>query len=173
MIELKPQFAIEQLVTPIFAYERIIEEGGKVNYIPVDRTPIKTGVDAFDALLREIEKGDRKAKSLAKKFGVTLNALNGFTFMLTGLLAHNFVRAYELRLIDLLLKHTDWSVKEMSVQFGFGTTGNVYQLLMRVHKQNIEERRNHIRERGDVGKFVFEKPSPQAVRKMKLLYLDV
>lgn len=155
------QYHLRDLFTPIFLYEKKILEGGEIVYVEVDRTPRTTGIEAFDDFLRVLEKGVFDNDAIASTMSVNREYLNGLVWLLVGKSMSEFIRAYQFHIFDLYLRYTRLTGKAIAEKLGLGTASNFSQRIFTMHGQTLWQRRNHLREHGDVGRFLFQPPTEQ------------
>lgn len=152
------QFTLEDVFTPIFRYERKMLAEGKITYVEVDRTPRVTGIKAFDAFLRGLEAGYRTISGIARQMGVDKQELSGLVHLLTGIPTGEFISAYQMHEVSLLLRYTDMTAKEIARRCGLGTPANVAQRLRDTYGETIWSCRYNHREKYDRGRFVLQMP---------------
>lgn len=152
------QVTLEEVFRPIFRYERKMLAEGKIAYVEVDRTPRTTGIKAFDAFLRALEAGHRTVSGIAREMGVNQQELSGLVHLVTGIPAGEFISAYQMHEVSLLLRYTDMTAKEIARHCRLGTPANVAQRLQDTYGESISQHRDWHREEYDLGRFVLQMP---------------
>lgn len=155
------QFKLEDVFTPLFCYERKILEEGKIMYVEVDRTPRVTGIHAFDDFLRHLEAGQRSVSDIARLMGIDQRDLCGFIRLLTGMPAFQFISAYQMHAVCLLLRYTDMTAQEIANYFDLGTAANVAKRLQLAYGKTIRECRYGQRKKNDAGRFLLRMPGQE------------
>ncbi len=86
-------------------------------------------------------------------FGSDTEDLDALIFILTGMSGPDFRMAYQLRLVDDLLRYTDLPLAEVARRSGFGSHTNFCVVIRRERKQTPTERRMALRQKGDAGRY--------------------
>lgn len=149
-----PQFTFEALYISPFTHERTTDQYGNVVYYPVaEKDFAPTGVEVMDDYLRHLYRGEADIAAFCAKYGARTADLDSLVFLLTGMPNLEFRTRWQLATADALLRYTKMPVADIATRSGMGTRGNMYFIYEREFNQSPTERRNAIREKGDLGRF--------------------
>lgn len=155
-MKIEAQFTIEQLFTPFFVKERKFCEDGSTYMVPVNRTPLDTGIPALNEFLRCVRMGIPTATGIAESMEVELTDLNGFVKLLTGYSVLEFMRLYTHHKIKLLLRYTNLPMEKIGQMCGFSNHANMTQCFKAIEGVTPKMYRCNERKMYDVGRFRLE-----------------
>ena len=144
---------LDELYISPFMSLRHFDENGRAVYSPMERNLLPTGLYAADFFLQSLAAGENRLKSIADHLGCSDRDLSGFIRCLTGQPSHDFCTAYRLRLIDDLLRFTALPLSDVARRSGLGTARSLHRFILRHRGCTPSDRRNHIRQVGDEGRF--------------------
>lgn len=152
-----PQFTFDQLYITPFTHRRTSDEFGNVVYYPItDINLSPTGVEVMDDWLQHLHKGNADLGAFCARYNARTSDLDSLVFLLTGLSNLDFRTRWQLRTADALLRYTKMSVEDIARRSGIGSRNNMYFVYEREFNLSPTERRNQIREKGDLGRFIIK-----------------
>lgn len=152
------QYDPQTLFAPLFRYQRKYREDGKIFYEEIEPPVASTGITALDDFLTHVHQGERDVSGIAKRMEVKPEDLTGLVRLTLGLTPAEYIRAYEIYKIDQLLRYTDMKGQEIVTYLHLGTSANLSQRVQYHCKQTPMWQRSHLREEGDLGRYVLNIP---------------
>lgn len=156
----EPQFTVEQFWrNPLKAKRRYATDGERtwVEWDPLPvKEPLKTGIKIFDEWVDYVAEGHSNSKKFCERYGLETSDINSMVFILTGHSTTSFAMAYKLLTLDVLLRYTDLSCKELARQTGIGSTNNLFIMSKTAWGVAPITRRKAIQKPGDVGRYKFQ-----------------
>ena len=147
----EPQFRLEDIYISPFTHRRETGENGRTVYVELERNLHPTGIRVVDDLLRYLSSGGADMPAFCKRYGgARVGDIDSLTFLLTGMRGVDFRQAYHLRLADDLLRYTSLPMTDIARLSGFGSRVNLYFAYKRDLNTSPTERRNALRQSGDV-----------------------
>ncbi len=154
VLAVKPQYSLEDLYICPFKKERFYDENGNARYEALEVKGNLTGIEIFDKYVTYIAAGNNSQEGFAKALGARVEDIDSMVFLLTGMRGIDFRMAYQLRLADDLLRYTDMEMVEVGKRSGIGTPTNLYYAYKRAMNVTPTERRNMLRKKGDLKRYV-------------------
>ncbi len=150
----KPQFTFEELYITPFTHERTTDQYGNVVYYPLpEKNLAPSGVAVMDDYLQHLYRGEADIAAFCAKYNARTADLDSLVFLLTGMPNLEFRTRWQLTTADALLRYTKMAVADIAVRSGMGTRNNMYFIYEREFDQSPTERRDAIRQDGDLGRF--------------------
>lgn len=150
----KPQFTFEDLYITPFTHERTTDQYGNVVYYPLtERNMTPSGVAVMDDYLQHLFAGKADIADFCARYNARTADLDSLVFLLTGMPNLEFRTRWQLTTADALLRYTKMAVADIAVRSGMGTRNNMYFIYEREFDQSPTERRDAIRQDGDLGRF--------------------
>ena len=131
------------------------DEDGNISYVPIQRNLSPTGINIVDEYLRYMASGKMNVTDFTKPRGLLTEEIGIVRFVLTGIRGLRFRQLYQIKFVDELLRYTDLSFAEIAKRTGLGTPYYMYICLRREYDMSATERRKYLRQRGDLGRYVF------------------
>lgn len=153
ILKIQPQFTLEELYIPPFAYERRRDEQGREYYLPIDVNRNPTGIRLLDLLAQQLTDRTLDVGKFCKQAGLRYADLDGFIFALTGMSGADFRVAYQVRTADDLLRYTDMSIVDVASRSGCGSRVNLYYAFIRNTGTTPTDRRKQLRQDDDLGRY--------------------
>ena len=149
-----PQFSFESLFISPFTEERHFDERNNPDYEPLPKKNLSpSGVWVLDDYIRHLYTQKRKICDFCAQYNMTGEDLDGLVFALTGLSNQQFRSRWMTETADLWLRYTDLEIQEIARRSGIGTRVNFYYLYEREFDCSPSDRRFHLRQEGDLGRF--------------------
>jgi len=149
----RPQWSLDTTyITPFTARRRYDPDGG-VHYDPVERNLRPTGINVMDHYLQQLAEGTDNVGAFCKIYGLRVEDLDSFFYILTGMPRADFRLAYQLRLADDLLRYTDMKLADVARRCGLGSHTNLCVMMRRHRHQSPTDRRRTLRQPGDAGRY--------------------
>ena len=149
----KPQWSIDDLYIPPFVSKRVFDERGIIHYVKIDRNTSPSGVRVMDHFLLRMSAGMDRIDMFCKIYGLRTDDIDSMIYIMTGQPGQTFRFAYQLRLLDDLLRYTELPLREVARRSGLGTHTNMCLFLRRQCAQTPTQRRMQLRQPGDAGLF--------------------
>ena len=156
-LKTEPQFGLDDVYITPLRQKRRYSEDGYVSYVEVERQTQPTGIRIFDDYLQYLSKGESDMQAFADRHGLKREDIDSLVFVLTGMRGVDFRMAFQVRMADELLRYTDLRLDEVSRHAGFGSANNLYLTYKREFNIAPGERRQQLRQEGDVGKYKLKK----------------
>ena len=149
------QYKFEDLFISPLTHRRTADADGNIIYVPIEPKPnmTPTGIHVMDNYLQHLSRGETDVADFCKKYNARTSDIDGLVFLLTGMSNQAFRTKWQMRTADLLLRYTTMGVTEVARRSGMGTRTNMYFIYERELDTSPTERRNAMRQRGDVGRF--------------------
>ena len=149
------QYKFEDLYISPLTHRRTADTNGNIIYVPIEtpRNLTPTGIHVMDNYIQHLARGEADVADFCKKYNARTSDIDGMVFLLTGMSNQAFRTKWQIRTADLLLRYTDMGVAEVAQRSGMGTRTNMYFIYERELDTSPTERRNAMRQRGDVGRF--------------------
>ena len=150
-----PQYKFEDLFISPLTHKRSADADGNIIYVPIEppRNLTPTGIKVMDSYLQHLARGEADVADFCKKYNARTSDIDGMVFLLTGMSNQAFRAKWQIHTADLLLRYTDMGVAEVARRSGMGTRTNMYFIYERELDTSPTERRNALRQKGDVGRF--------------------
>ena len=149
------QYKFEDLFISPLTHKRSADADGNIIYVPIEpaRNMTPTGIKIMDSYLQHLARGEADVTEFCKQYNARTSDIDGMVFLLTGMSNQAFRAKWQIRTADLLLRYTDMGVAEVAQRSGMGTRTNMYFIYERELDTSPTERRNALRQKGDVGRF--------------------
>ena len=152
-LKTEQQFVLNDVhITPL-RQKRRYSEDGYVSYVEVERQMQPTGIRIFDDYLLYLSKGGSDMLAFANHHGLKREDIDSLVFVLTGMRGVYFRMAFQVRTADELLRYIDLRLDEVSHHADFGIANNLYLTYKREFNIAPGERRQQLRQEGDLGRF--------------------
>ena len=150
-----PQYKFEDLFISPLTHKRSADADGNIIYVPIEpaRNMTPTGIKVMDNYLQHLARGESDVTEFCKQYNARTSDIDGMVFLLTGMSNQAFRAKWQIHTADLLLRYTDMGVAEVARRSGMGTRTNMYFIYERELDTSPTERRNALRQKGDVGRF--------------------
>ena len=152
----KPQFAdMKALYIPPFTQRYYYDRDGNRFTEPVERNLQPTGIQVFDRWLQTLSEGQTDSLRFCYTEGIDLQHFYGFIQVLTGMSQSDFRDRYLLLLADDLLRFTDQTLAEVGRRIGMTGKTSFNKFMKRVSGATPMQRRNALRQPGDLNRYVW------------------
>ncbi len=149
-----PQWTIDKLYISPFTAKRRYDEDGEVHYDKIERNLNPSGIHVLDHYVRRLTEGKDDLTEFCNTYGLWDEDWSVFLFIMSGMDSRAFLRAYQLRLADDLLRYTDLPFKEVGMRSGLGSHTNLCLVLRKHYGQSPSQRRSFLRQKNDLGRYV-------------------
>ena len=155
-----PQYKFEDLYISPLTHKRSADADGNIIYVPIEpaRNMTPTGIKVMDNYLQHLARGESDVTEFCKQYNARTSDIDGMVFLLTGMSNQAFRAKWQIHTADLLLRYTDMGVAEVARRSGMGTRTNMYFIYERELDTSPTERRNALRQKGDVGRYAPSQP---------------
>ena len=152
----KPQFAdMQALYIPPFTQRYYYDREGNRYVEPVERNLQPTGITVLDHWLQALSKGKTDSLCFCYAEGIDLLPFSGFIQVLTGMNPTDFRDRYLLLIADDLLRYTDLKAGEIGRRIGMIGKNSFNKFMKRVRGATPIQRRNALRQPGDLNRYVW------------------
>ena len=152
----KPQFAdMQALYIPPFTQRYYYDREGNRYVEPVERNLQPTGIAVLDHWLQALSKGKTDSLRFCYAEGIDLLPFSGFIQVLTGMNPTDFRDRYLLLIADDLLRYTDLKAGEIGRRIGMIGKNSFNKFMKRVSGATPIQRRNALRQPGDLNRYVW------------------
>ena len=152
----KPHFAdMKALYIPPFTQRYYYDRDGNRFTEPVERNLQPTGIQVFDRWLQALSKGQTDSLRFCHAEGIDVQPFYGFIQVLTGMSQSDFRDRYLLLLADDLLRFTDQTLAEVGRRIGMTGKTSFNKFMKRVSGATPMQRRNALRQPGDLNRYVW------------------
>ena len=145
----KLQFTINDLYISPFIHRRRYSEDGHMTYVALERNLQPTGINVMDEFLRYLSQGQSDIAAFCKRNGTRVGDIDSLIFLLTDMRGVDFRQAYQMRMVDDLLRYISLPVADVAHRSGLGSRTNLYFAYKRDFKCSPTDRREQLQKQGD------------------------
>lgn len=149
----EPQFSFDDLYVMPFTHELTADDMGRKGYTPLEQNLCPTGIKVLDEYIQFLHSGQADVSAFCAKYNLKTSDLDGFIFVLTGLSNWVFRKQWIMRCADELLRYTDMNLNKIASRCGAGTRNNLYFMYERDMNCSPTQRREELRQKGDLGRY--------------------
>lgn len=149
----KAQFTFDDLYITPFTHELQTDERGFTGYVLIERNFCPSGINVLDEYLQALCAGQSGISDFCDRHNAKTSDLDGLIFLVTGMSTTDFRNRWIVRCADDLLRYTDMEIPEIARRSGAGSRGNLYFIYERDLNCSPSQRREELRQQGDLGRF--------------------